>query len=334
MFSWNIIGHKAITTFLEAAIKNHKLSHAYLFYGIRQLGKKTLVKKFIQSILCYEQNPKSPQIPCDVCEHCLEIHKNTHSDIFWLKKETDKKEISVEQIRELQNNLALHSFFKSYKIGIIEEAENLNAASANALLKTLEEPSRKVILILIANKLNRLPPTIVSRVQKIKLLSVANKEIYDYLVSVGESREEAKILAHLANGRPGRALSFLKIPEFLPTYTAQTKIFFSLLNNSKNNKIKLAEKILSGKENIADKTKAILPWLNIWQILSRDLLLSKLGQNDKIINIRDKERISLLGQKYPLEKIIAQQKQIEQTRTMLMANVNPRLVLENLLFKF
>ncbi|PIP29416.1 hypothetical protein COX27_01465 [Candidatus Kuenenbacteria bacterium CG23_combo_of_CG06-09_8_20_14_all_36_9] len=333
MFSWNLIGHEAITTHLEAAIKNHKLAHAYLFCGAKQLGKKTLVKKFIQTILCYEQNYGAEQIPCGVCEHCLETAKNTHTDIFWLKKETDKKDITVEQIRELQNNLSLHSFFKSYKIGVIEEAENLNLASANALLKTLEEPSAKVILILITNKANQLPATIISRVQKIKLLPIAHKKIYDYLMATGKTREEAKILAHLSTGRPGRALSFLKIPEFWNSYQSQTKLFFSLLNNSKTNKIKFAANVLANKD-ITDKSKVILPLLNIWQILSRDLLLSKMNQNDKIINIAEQEKISLISQRYPLSKILAQQKQIEQTKIMLAMNVNPRLALENLLFKF
>ena len=139
--NWNIIGHNKITSFLETGIKNDKLSHAYLFHGPKSIGKKTLTKQFILNLLCHTENPEKPEIPCLNCDSCRQTQKNANPDVIWIKKEADKKNITVEQIRELEGKLSIHSFFKSYKIAVIENAEDMNLASANALLKTLEEPT-------------------------------------------------------------------------------------------------------------------------------------------------------------------------------------------------
>ncbi|MBU4360394.1 DNA polymerase III subunit delta' [Candidatus Parcubacteria bacterium] len=335
MFNWQIIGHQNIIDFLESSILNDKLSHAYLFYGPKQLGKKTLVKKLIQNLMCYtaKQNANI-QIPCNECDHCRQINKNIHPDVIWLKKESDKKNITIDQIRRLEERLSVHSFFKVYKIAIIENAENLNLASANALLKTLEEPTPCTVIILIADKIHSLPATILSRAQQIKFLPVAQKEIYDYLLSQNVERAQAINLACVSSGRPGRALIFLRSQEIWQAYLSQLNLFLSLMQTSRVSKIKFAEKFLKSKDSLLNKINILIPLLNLWQLILRDLMLSKLQQNDKIINTMEKDRIDSLSQKYGLMKLVDLQKNIEQTKKLLGLNVNPRLVLENLLLAF
>lgn len=334
MFSWNLIGHEPITNFLEQSITNKKLAHGYLFYGHKQLGKKTLVKKFIQSILCYTDASKKENIPCGECPACQQVLKNNHPDVIWLKKETDKKEITIEQIRNLQTTLSTHSFFKSYKIAILEDVENLNNNAANAFLKTLEEPHKKTILILIANNLKSIPSTILSRVQKIKLLPVPGKQIYDFLLSQEKSFEEAKVLAKISEGKPGRALAFLRAPDLWPNYLNQIKIFFYLATGGYNHKISFVDKIFSQNDNTTEKIKTVSPMLNIWQILFRDLILLKLQQNDKIINIMESEKLTKISQKYSINQLILIEKNIQKLKKDFSANVNLKLALENLLFQF
>lgn len=332
--NWNIIGHQKIIHFLEAAIVNNKLAQAYLFYGPAHLGKKVLTKKFIQILMCYYNEPNKSNIPCEECVHCQQIEKNIHADIFWLKKEPDKKDISIEQIRELQHSLSVYSLFKSYKIAVIEGAEFLNLASANALLKTLEEPSKRTVIILIADHLGKIPKTILSRTQKIKFLPLPTKEIYDYLVNQNVDRDQARHLSNLSNGRPGRALIFLNNSEMWPAYLSQLKVFFSLIMSSRVNKIKFAAKFLAGKESLLEKINILMPTLNLWQLIIRDLILSKLNQNDKIINSLELNKIIKISQDYSLEKLINLQKYIELTKQQLRLNVNPQLALENLLLSF
>lgn len=332
-FNWQIIGHNKITHFLEQAIKNGSLSHAYLFYGPKSIGKKTLVKKFILNLMCYSSDPNKSNIPCEECDQCRQIKKNIHPDVTWIKKENDKKDITVEQIRELQDKLAVHSFFKNYKIAVIENVEQMNLASANALLKTLEEPTKKTILILTSQNVNKIPKTVLSRVQKIKLLPVSTKEIFDHLIKHELTREHANHLANLAAGRPGRALIFLYNKDLWQVYLDQVKNFFSLANTSRINKLKFAEKFLAGKETLVQKVEMITPVLNLWQLIIRDLFLHKVEQDDKIINITANEMISKIDSKYSLIDLINLQKYINITKYYLQKNVNPRLALENLLLK-
>jgi len=357
---WNIIGHNKITHFLEQAIKNGSLSHAYLFYGPRQIGKRTLVKKFILNLMCYSADSSKSNIPCEECDQCRQIKKNIHPDVTLIKKEKDKKDITVEQIRELQDKLAVHSFFKNYKIAVIENVEQMNLASANALLKTLEEPTKKTILILTSQNVNKIPKTVLSRVQKIKLLPVSTREIFDHLLSptsfasrssnpiattdkkpleatagrLQVNREMADHLAKLAAGRPGRALIFLYNKDLWEIYTAQLKNFFSLANTSRINRLKFVEKFLSGKETLVQKVEMITPVLNLWQLIIRDLFLHKVEQDDKIINITAGDMINNIDSKYSLIDLINLQKYINITKYYLQKNVNPRLALENLLLKF
>ncbi len=332
--NWNIIGHQKIISLLESGIQHNKLSHAYLWYGPKSIGKKTLVKQFILNLLCYNDDPNKEKIPCLDCDSCRQTQKGNNPDVIWLKKEADKKNITVEQIRDLEDKLLVHSFFKSYKIAIIENAEDMNLASANALLKTLEEPSKKTILILLAQKIDELPKTILSRTQKIKFLPVANKEIYQYLLSQKVEREHARELANLSNGLPGRALTFLNQPEVWQAYQQQLNNFFALLKTSRVNKFNFVKKFLSGKETLVEKNAKIIPILNLWQLILRDLILHKFALDDKIINIAGLRAMENINAKYNLEQIVSAQKRIEQTKKFLALNANPQLALENLLLNF
>lgn len=188
MFS-DIIGHKNITSFLEKSVKNGEISHAYLFYGPSHLGKKAVASHFAEVIL---GRPIA-----------------NHPDVYLVGRERDEKEsklaknISIEQIRELERKLSLSSFLNSYKIGIIEEAETMSEEAANSLLKTLEEPTPKTVIILLSTSTSALPATIVSRCQTLKFLPVAKEKIYDHLLNLGAGRDEARDLSGISFGKPG-----------------------------------------------------------------------------------------------------------------------------------
>jgi len=327
---WNLIGHSHITNYLENAIQNDQLSHAYLFYGPKSIGKKTLVMQFIKNLMCYDNDSSKKNIPCQSCDTCKSIEKNLHPDIYKIKKEIDKKNITVEQIRLLEEKLSVHSFLKGYKIAILENVEDLNPASANALLKTLEEPTSKTILILTAQSIKTLPKTIISRVQKIKLLPVSADEIYKNLEIQTDSLK-ARHLSKLAMGRPGRALSFLKNEKMWQAYQFQLNNFFEILNSSRVNKFKFAEKLLANKDSLIQKNEMLFSLLNLWQLLLRDINLINLEQPAYITNSICLNNLTNASQKYSLQKINFIQNQIEITKLCLTKNVNPRLTLENLL---
>jgi len=340
--NWQIIGHQNIIKFLENCIFSGRLSHAFLFYGQKQIGKKEVAKQFAKALLCYEgrrvglKNKKDQlNIPCNSCENCIEFDKKTHADFYWLEKGKQDKNITVEQIRELRMSLASRSFFKSYKVAIISGAEFMSLSAANALLKTLEEPKGKTVIILIADKTETIPKTILSRTQKIKFLPVAKKDIYDYLLKVKElDRARALELSSISAGRPGRALLFAQYPEFWQRYILTVNNFFKLLSSKRHEKINFVANLFEDNKKLVVQVNTVLPLLNLWQLLLRDILLLKLSLSDKIINSRVTGELEKLEPFFNLNKIKFLNSRIEETKILLNQNTNPKLVLENLLLDF
>jgi len=174
--------------------------HAYLFYGAQGLGKLQLVQTFAAYLLCENK----AQYACGICKNCKLLAANTHPDLFLLKSLEPNKEISVEQVRGLIGFLAQTSHQGGYKVVIIEQAEMLNRNSANALLKSLEEPSGKSILLLLTNQINRLLPTITSRCLKIACPKPDLTQAADFLTKnlAHLNNEQIQILLFLAQGSP------------------------------------------------------------------------------------------------------------------------------------
>lgn len=159
-----IVGHQKQWDFLRKKFELEKLSHAYLFVGEGQLGKKKLAKEFVKFINC--QNRESA--PCQKCFSCQAIEKGTFPDFKIITKKEDKSEIEILQIREALNFLSYKSYYGSFKVVLIDDAEKMNQEAQSCFLKTLEEPKGKTILFLITSKPDMLLPTISSRCQTLK----------------------------------------------------------------------------------------------------------------------------------------------------------------------
>ena len=147
---------------------NH-LSHAYLLTGVSGLGINEFAKQMAKDLLCKSQGLEA----CNNCTSCNLVAKGNHPDFFHLTVSEDKKEISIDQIRELNYKILETSHQGGYKVAFIEGAENLNVSSFNALLKTLEEPPVNTVIILTTYQKNRLPATILSRCRKIDFITPA-----------------------------------------------------------------------------------------------------------------------------------------------------------------
>lgn len=337
-YNWQTIGHSKIANFLQKSIDNNKLSHAYLFSGKANLGKRALADEFINSILCYDYNLKNKievkSLPCASCVFCDQLKKRIHPDVSFLHKEEDKKNISVEQVREMQKVLHMASFLNSYKIALIDKAEDLSESAQNALLKILEEPKSKTILILIISDYNLLLPTIVSRCQVIKFLPLANELIFDHLITLGASREEASLLASLSRGQIGVAVNFYKNQDFFKEYLANTKEFLALFNNNISNQFKILDNLLAGFKNNLETTNYLNKELDNWQLILRDILAIQNNSDHLVINLYFKNNLSDLAKKYQPWQIIELLDKIKLVKKYLIYNINPRLAVENLVLNF
>jgi DNA polymerase-3 subunit delta' len=162
---------------LAAAYKADRLSHALLIHEAPGAGGNWLSKWVAQLVLCQ----KPAQAPCGACPGCHRVATAQHPDLLVLQPIEESTQIRIEQIRELSAELSLTSHQGAYKVAVITPADTLNRFAANALLKTLEEPPPRTLLMLVATQPSRLPATILSRCLRIRVRAPARQEAVAWL---------------------------------------------------------------------------------------------------------------------------------------------------------
>ena len=200
------MGQEALLDRLRHAIKVNKVAHAYLITGEAGSGKRALARAFTEALFCEIEPESEKQGQMD---HLRLIETGNHPDVAIVEPEGAR--IRIDQIRGLQDKFALRSYAGYWKVGIIAGAETMTAAAANSLLKLLEEPSGKAVIMLLAESQSQLLPTIVSRCQIIALKPVPKKQIAVYLQKeYGVSVDAALVIAGLADGALGRAREIIE----------------------------------------------------------------------------------------------------------------------------
>lgn len=205
-----IIGQEHITTILKNQILQSRLSHAYLFTGTRGTGKTSLAKVFARAINCLDPHDAEP---CNECENCLEAISGKAVDIIELDAASNN---SVDNIRELRDKAIYLPTKLKYKVYIIDEVHMLSKGAFNALLKILEEPPKHLIFILATTEPERIPKTIISRVQRFDFKriddSLIAKNLSRVLDTIGKKYEDeaVKIVARAGAGSMRDALSMLE----------------------------------------------------------------------------------------------------------------------------
>jgi len=331
--SWPLIGNGHIFEFLAKSLAKKNIASSYIFTGPSDLGKTAAAHYFARSLVCQSQDRKV--LPCGQCPACGQAAKGLHGDIYLIKKPADKKNISIDQIRDFIRSLGLSSFLNSYKIGIIKGADSLSESAVNALLKTLEEPKIKVVIILTVDSLEALPKTIISRSQILRFSPVAAGAIYDDLVkNHGASRSLAKDLSRLAAGRPALAWKFLEDKEYYEDYRARVSSFGGLLSPDINQRFGAIEKILSSGAAGQEAVESAVKTIDIWQNLTRDLMLLELSLADLVQHEAFLEDLAPLKNKLNLVALLNLTDILKRTKLYLGANVNPKLALESLAVSF
>lgn len=251
--AFNFIGHQKAWRFLSKTIETGKISHAYLFSGSDKVGKKKVALEFIKLLNCQEE--KAEKRPCQSCRSCREIEKKSFADLMFI--EPEKKEISISQIRNLSWKLALQSHSALFKSVIIDEAHLMNLEAQSALLKTLEEPRGRVVIILVTAFPELLFPTIISRTERIKFSPVPKEEIKRYLKEKGISEEKSEELISLSLGKPGEIMDFLNYPQKLEERIKKIKDLKKIISSP------LSFKFQYAKEESQD-SKVMIETLDFW----------------------------------------------------------------------
>ena len=202
-----VLGHQQNKEFLQKLLKPGSRPHALLFYGMGGIGKKMLALHFAKTFFCKSAAKK----PCGICESCrlMDIENNSfaHPDFYLLTAEEAGKDIKIEQVKEMAKQAAFAPVLSEHKVCIIDDAGQMTAEAANSLLKLLEEPPPGWLFILITQQAERLLPTVLSRVVRLRFDAPDSSAVQQILKAKGIT-QNTQVLAALAGGSPGRALSY------------------------------------------------------------------------------------------------------------------------------
>lgn len=286
-----MVGQEVVATTLKNAIVNHQISHAYLFSGPRGTGKTSAAKIFAKAINCPNQVDGEP---CNNCFICDSITKGSLDDVIELDAASNN---GVDEIREIRDKSTYAASQATYKVYIIDEVHMLSTGAFNALLKTLEEPTENVVFVLATTELQKIPATIISRVQRFAFKSITTGDIRTYLAKIMADEglefdgKALDVIAKAAEGGMRDALSLLdqalsfssgKLEEndallvtgsiaadALVTYVA------ALFEHDEAKALTELDKIFAEGKNMLRFTEDLLAYL-------RDLLLDKNSQYDRV----------------------------------------------------
>jgi DNA polymerase-3 subunit delta' len=177
---------------LYGYVKLGRIPQAVLITGASGLGKEALANRFAYSLLC--SNVRDGGSCCGVCASCLLINADTHPDLIKIKPDEDKKTISINQIRQVVSGTYLKPQFEAYRVIIINPADVMTIQAINAFLKCLEEPTERTLFILITDKPNKLPATIISRCQKLTVTMPEKTVLSDWLNGQGIHNNQGTLL--------------------------------------------------------------------------------------------------------------------------------------------
>ncbi len=342
----SIVGQEKPIRLLTTLLQNETIPHALLFLGADGVGKKITAMAFAMACNCRirrkgdlsadtkirDDHRAIPDQTIqrgsgDCCPSCRKIKSASHPDVILVKPSGSF--IRIDQIRSLCSTLALKPYEASLRVVIISDAQAMNPSAGNALLKVLEEPPDKTILILTAMQTSDLLPTIVSRCQHIRFNPIPRKHLEALLVEKrGTHPDDAKIIATLANGSVSMAFSMTRKKN--PINWINRRIWLidevqSLSMKPMVERLAFAARLGKDKEALGDSLEVLKSWF-------RDLVVWKY-HSGRILNTDLRSKIQRASQNMTVTSILSKINNIHAAQKNIQANTNLRLTLEVLIMR-
>jgi DNA polymerase-3 subunit delta' len=315
-----IIGHRRPVELLQSMLRTGQMPHAFIFYGIEGIGKQTVALAFAKALNCRELQADF----CGRCRSCEKIERQMHPDV--VQVEPEKNVIKIEQIRELQQQIAYRPVEGQWKAVIIDQADRLTAQAANCLLKTLEEPPDSTVLVLVSRGIAGMLPTVLSRCQQIRFAPLSDMDINGYLCRSGIEADRAAQVVGFAQGSIKRAL-FLATGDFLKRRAAMAAVL-------SQGSARHASESLSLAAGIADDSEATVPVLEFLHSWYRDLLLLHEGLTGPVLHNRDMADALCAARRHETrDSIVRKIQTIQSVQNTLVMNVDVQLALESILLQ-
>jgi DNA polymerase-3 subunit delta' len=319
----DIFGHEKQVKVLQKTLSQKRIGHAYLFSGIPSIGKKALAVEFARAYNC--EKADSVQGSCGTCLSCRKIQQNKHPDYFFVKPEGQF--IRINAIREIQNQMTFKPLEARCRVFIIDDADKMNEEAANALLKTLEEPSLANLIILITSRPYALAATVLSRCLHMRFNPLRQDIVAKLLTEkIGMEPQKAHLLAGLSGGSIGRALDL--DDEEIISFRQET---FDLLAATRKSEpfsmIKFASFLHKNKKKISLALDILISYF-------RDALAYKETKKSGILINQDKlSFIDAVAKRLSGEQILYNIELVERAARYLERNSNKLLTLETMAFK-
>jgi DNA polymerase-3 subunit delta' len=313
----DIIGQDKVVNILLRTIRRGRLPSSYLFAGESGIGKKFTAINLIKAVNCL--TPRSTldnggyegMDACDKCSSCKKIDTGVHPDFLLISPEGGQ--IRIEEIRAIDNILSFKPFEGRRKAVIVDEADNMNPYAANAFLKTLEEPSKDSLIILVSSNPDRLPDTIRSRCSRVNFTPLSYetcREVIEKVISQQSATppipppQTISLLVRLTMGRPGIAIT----EDLMEDRSWFMKLLKGMLNAEKDG--------WRSKEEMGR-------WFDFILILLRDMAILKITQDEKnLINIDIKDYLNKLSRSMDLKVIIENYQRLNTLRGYFNFNLN------------
>jgi DNA polymerase-3 subunit gamma/tau len=337
--SWEeVVGQDHIIQTLKNAVAADKVSQAYLFAGPRGTGKTTTARLLAKAVNCLD--PDLSKRPCNACENCIAVNEGRFLDLIEIDAASNT---SVDDIRELRDNINFSPSQGRFKVYIIDEVHMLSTSAFNALLKTLEEPPSHVIFVLATTEIHKIPATVLSRcqrhefrripvqtiIEKLKMLCAQEHiEIEEEALSLvarqatGSLRDAISLIDQLSS--IGKVITLETAQNILGTATSQTVLDLgqAIQDHDSARGLELIHTALDAGTDPRQFARQVVDYL-------RTLLVIKLnGSKDLELLPEVRSLMEAHAQNFSIEQLIATINQFNAAATDLKANWHPGLGLE------
>lgn len=297
----SVLGQDRVVNVLKNQVKSGNISHAYLFSGERGTGKTTCAKIFAKAINCLSPKDGSP---CMECENCKAIEEETTIDVVEMDAASNRR---IDDIRNLKDNVIYPPNKLKYKVYIIDEAHMITREAFNALLKIMEEPPSHLVFILATTEIEKIPSTILSRLQKYEFNKIDEnkiKEQIDYILedrSISMENEAIRLIIKKANGAMRDALSILdqvlslekesyKLSEVenllgVVDFYDIDKLARAIVRKDSSKSLDLVFKLRENNKTNKDIIDSLVSYFN-------DIMIYKMSENDKFFE--NEERLAFI----------------------------------------